>query len=639
MTTVTMNRSRARKLVGALPPPAAFAVITGLVLLQACGRQSVTPPADAVGPSLPPAIADAVVAGEWPSMNGDLAGSRYSRLREIHTGNVADLALAWSHDLGAADDPERGPGFTAIVAGGLLFAVAADRVLALDPDNGSEVWRYLLGRGMAQPRALAWWRGQGQAEPRLFFTTGDTLIALNARNGRLATDFGNRGIVALPDTARDVPVIFGSQVLISLAGVPARLLALDALRGETRWESELTAGPTPLRTLVAGADDRGGAAHSVRVSIDIDRALIYVAPPTHVSSNVSMVSQPDEPATSARLFALRANDGAELWQFEAVRQDIWGYGLRAAPALLDAGAASSPSLVLTTAGGYAYFLDRLTGEPHFPVVHRPVPGGRVADGPTAPSQPFPAVTPPLARVSFSADDRVTAADTLARHADVCAWLGAALGDLRNDGPFTAYGDTIDDTRSSGRLLFPGFPGAVGWGGVAIDPEPGYVFVNTRSVGTLAGFAGLSNPDQSWPPSFAVRGIGGDPDLIWPCQRPPWGELVAVNAVTGGIAWRVPLGVTDGPDGERGRTGRPNQGGAIVTAAGLVFIGATDDGRLRAFASRTGDELWSTAVGMNAHSVPATFLGGNGRQYVAFAATAGTSGGQAGMARLLVYAIP
>jgi quinoprotein glucose dehydrogenase len=638
MTTVTMNRSRSRQRAGALSS-VTFAAILGLVLLQACDRESATRPADAVGPSLPSAIADAVVAGEWLSINGDLAGSRYSRLREIHTGNVADLALAWSHELGAADDPERGPGFTAIVAGGLLFAIAADRVLALDPDTGGEVWRYFLGRGMAKPRALAWWRGQAQAEPRLFFTTGDTLIALNARNGRLATAFGNRGVVALPDTARDVPVIFGSLVLISLAGNPARLLALDALHGEMRWESELTAGTSSSAVPRAGAEDRGSAAHSVRVSVDIDRALIYAVPPTRASLIASAASPSDEPAASSRLVALRANDGAVLWQFEAVVQDVWGYGLRAAPALLDAGAASSPSLVLTTAGGYAYFLDRLTGEPRFPVVHLPVPAGGEANGPTALSQPVPTRTPPLARVSFSADDRVTAADTLERHADVCAWWSEALGELRNDGPFTHYADAGDDTGPSGRLLFPGIPGAVGWGGVAIDPEPGYVFVNTRSVGTLAGIPGLSDTAQGWPPPFAVRGIADDPDLLWPCQRHPWGELVAVNAATGGIAWRVPLGVTDGQDGEHSRTGRPNLGGAIVTAGGLVFIGATDDGRLRAFASRTGDELWSSAVGMNAHSVPATFLGGNGRQYVAFAVTASASGRQADTARLLVYALP
>jgi quinoprotein glucose dehydrogenase len=111
-----------------------------------------------------------------------------------------------------------------------------------------------------------------------------------------------------------------------------------------------------------------------------------------------------------------------------------------------------------------------------------------------------------------------------------------------------------------------------------------------------------------------------------CNQPPWGELVAVNVNTGDIAWRVPLGITDSLPAEKQKTGRPSQGGSIATASGLVFIGAADDNRFRAFDAKTGKELWTAKLNASAESVPATYLGKDGGQYVV---VSGTGGGDAG----------
>src|SRR5205823_855045 len=93
---------------------------------------------------------------------------------------------------------------------------------------------------------------------------------------------------------------------------------------------------------------------------------------------------------------------------------------------------------------------------------------------------------------------------------------------------------------------------------------------------------------------------------WPCQKPPWGQLIAVNANTGDIAWKVRLGVTDElPEGKK-NTGRMSMAGPIATAGGLVFIAATNDKRFRAFDSKAGKELWSTKLDMSAHAVPMTY---------------------------------
>jgi len=117
-------------------------------------------------------------------------------------------------------------------------------------------------------------------------------------------------------------------------------------------------------------------------------------------------------------------------------------------------------------------------------------------------------------------------------------------------------------------------------------------------------------------TFDVR-IG---DANWPCQKPPWGRLTAINTSTGEIAWQVPLGITDQLPPEKQLTGRPLLAGPIVTASGLVFIASTDDNRFRALDVKTGKELWTTGLERRGNANPITYRGRNGRQYVAVVAT-------------------
>ena len=114
----------------------------------------------------------------------------------------------------------------------------------------------------------------------------------------------------------------------------------------------------------------------------------------------------------------------------------------------------------------------------------------------------------------------------------------------------------------------------------------------------------------------------DPDSNMMCQQPPWGNLTAIDVNTGEFAWRVPLGVTDTLPPDKQKTGRPGNGGSIATAGGLVFIGATDDSRFRAFDAKTGKELWVVKLGAAAHATPSTYLGRDGRQYVVITSTGG-----------------
>src|SRR5262249_20356879 len=115
----------------------------------------------------------------------------------------------------------------------------------------------------------------------------------------------------------------------------------------------------------------------------------------------------------------------------------------------------------------------------------------------------------------------------------------------------------------------------------------------------------------------------NPETRVPCQNPPFGEMIAVELASGNIAWHSPLGRIDILEAIGVRdTGAVNLGGSIATAGGLVFIAAANDSRFRAFDSKTGKVLWETRLEASGHTSPITYMGRDGRQYVALMAAGG-----------------
>src|SRR4051794_25075279 len=121
---------------------------------------------------------------EWPMYNHDLAGSRYSPLTQINTGNVARLTQAWAYRLQPEDKVLTGgetfQEITPIVVKGVLYTTAGNRVVALDSDTGKETWHYELATGIASQRGLAYWAGDRNNPPRIIFTSGHKMLGLNA---------------------------------------------------------------------------------------------------------------------------------------------------------------------------------------------------------------------------------------------------------------------------------------------------------------------------------------------------------------------------------------------------------------------------------------------------------------------------
>src|SRR5438034_3116330 len=330
------------------------------------------------------------------------------------------------------------------------------------------------------------------------------------------------------------------------------------------------------------------------MTLDQDRAIVYI---TFGSPNNDFYGGDRRGANlfGSSLVALDAETGKMKWYFQAIHHDLWNMDLPSSPGLIDIvqGGKKVPALALVTKSGLVFILDRVTGKPVFGVEERPVPKSDVPGEESSPTQPFPVKPPPISRNSYRSEDIVTAADTTAEHAKGCRDLVEASGGIYNAGPYTPYLYRPPDAPPKTSVVFPGGLGGIDWGGTAADPKLGYVFVNTSEEGSIGWIEKKADGSPVAYDKNSVSGAGFLPRFeyivkddkgatilsrTWPCQKPPWGRLTAVNAATGELAWQVPLGITDELPEAKRKTGRLNLGGPIATAGGLVFIGATADHR-------------------------------------------------------------
>jgi quinoprotein glucose dehydrogenase len=609
---------------------------------------------------------------EWPMYNHDLAGTRHSPLKQINAGNVSTLVRAWSYKLGkdrTAGTLSGGSEFTPIVVGGVMYVAASDRVVALEPESGKEKWRYAMKSGVPSRRGVTYWPGDANTPPRIFFTSERRLIGLNARTGEPAAGFGHGGDVGEIDMVapyNSAATLYKNLLIVGTNGSPGGVRAFDARTGAKVWDFyTVPKADDPVSSTWKNESWRNRPntySWAFSQTLDAARGILYVAVEAPGPSDYWGADRPGDNLYGNSLVALDADTGKLKWYFQTVHHDLWDYDLPSPPVLLDVPDIVNrgqvvPILAQTSKTGYMYILNRVTGQPMFGMEERRVTKSDVPKEESSPTQPIPVKPPPLARVAFKADDLVSAADTTAEHAAFCRGLMERSGGFYNVGPFTPYlyHDAGAPPRST--ILFPGSIGGANWGGTASDPGLGYVFVNTNDEASIGWVE--KSPDGARVPFRRNSVVGptsrfqwaeGDPrtgnimggEHGWLCQRPPWGNLVAVDVRTGDIAWRVPLGITDELPVGKKNTGRLNLGGPITTAGGLVFIGATNDKRFRAFDAKTGKELWVTRLDMSAHAVPITYQGQNGKQYVAITASGASAlddPAPEGSEALVVFALP
>ncbi len=599
------------------------------------------------------APAAALAQTDWPTYGHDPGGARYSPLAQINTENVTKLVRAWTYHMKPADAdsaaaPARGRGrgrgrggagrsweATPIVVGGVMYmSTPYGRVVALDPETGKEIWSYDTKHPLAT-RGLEYWAGDKRSPPVVFLGTEDgRLIAINAQKGKPVPGFGNEGEVDMkmgmmnglpnaPFGLSSPPVVY-KNLLIAGAhvqefpslGASGDTQAWDVHTGKLVWRFHATPQPGEpgSETWEAGSQkNRSGTNVWGMMTVDTKRGIVYM-PYGEPTSDYWGGDRKGKNLYGTTLVAADALTGKLKWYFQAVHHDTWDYDLAAPPVLLEVvqNGKKIPAVAELSKMGFLFILNRENGRPIFGVEERPVPTGDALPGDEAwPTQPFPLKPPPLARNSFKLEDIATLTP---EHQKFCRDLFNQDGGLHFGGPFTHY-----STQPS--VIFPSSIGGGNWNPPSFDPRLGYLFVNTQDFGSLNQM--VKNKDGS----YSRAGVAGtnrfwDPDKQWPCNQPPWGRLFAINVNTGDIAWQVPLGITEDLPEDKQHTGRPNIGGSVATAGGLVFIGATDDSRFRAFDEKTGKELWVVKIDAGAHTAPISFIGKNGKQYVVVTATGG-----------------
>lgn len=616
---------------------------------------------------------------EWRTYGHNSSSNRFSPLMEINPLNVSRLQPAWTYHMKPAGpeesekaDPTDAPhpeestsarrsrdgGFRSstltplVVNGKMYISTPYSRVSALNPTTGEEIWTYELPSSTPTSRGVEYWAGGAGTPAQIVFGTNDgKLYSLNAETGEPNPAFGDNGILNIntddimrglpgrnrvaspPHVYKNLVIVGGSTQEVPALGPAGDIRAFDMSTGERVWTfHSVPREGEPFNDTWEGDSWRNRTGVNVwgLFTVDVERGIVFI-PFGAPSVDQYGGDRPGDNLFGTSLVAVDANTGEYLWHFQGVHHDIWDADFAAAPVLVEVerDGETIPAVAALTKVALLFILNRETGEPIYDVEERPVEKSNVPLERASPTQPFPVKPPPLARLSVSEDEI----------ADVTPELKAACEEkfagARFGGPYMPPGYNRLSIR------FPGNHGGVNWGGMAYSPELGYLFINTNELGQVSGLqdhdpasgraraAGRGNrvipegPYEGFPGAggrFSVD-VEGDPQQL-PCQRPPWGQLAAVDVNTGEIVWQVRLGITESFPPELQNTGRPGNGGAIVTGGGLVFVGATDDSRFRAFDAKTGEELWTFKLNGAAQATPITYLGPDKRQYVVITATGG-----------------
>jgi quinoprotein glucose dehydrogenase len=592
---------------------------------------------------------------EWLYYGGDQGGMKFSPLTDVTAGNVGRLAVAWQWkhwETPLAESPATPTFFesTPLMIDGVLYVTTPyNNIAAVDAETGKELWRfdgeaYKLGPMLSASgwklRGTAFWRGDGQV--RLFLNSRHRMFALDARTGKPIPSFGSSGVVSLTDglarisdithvTQSSPPVVYRDLVIVG-SQVPDRVQlpdpvgyvqAFNARTGKRVW----TFSVIPQSAKDPGAETweneswrRNGHGNVwAPMALDEARGLLYL-PTSTPSSDYYGSARPGANLFAESLVCLDAATGKMKWHFQMVHHGLWDYDNPAPPNLvtITVNGKRIDAVAQVTKQGFTYVFDRVTGQPIWPIVERPVlvdsnvPGEK----PYA-TQPFPSKPPAFV------DQGVTLDDANDLTPEIKARAQEQMRKFR-------IGPLYTPPSLEGTLQRPGQGGGANWGGAAFDPDTGYLFVRAaRGVGVnRIGKNDGSDPLVEGPYSNRFA-RGGEETTVagLPLTPPPYAVLTAIDLNRGDLAWRVPLGEGNPairthpllkgvtlPD----RLGSPNsRGGAMVAASGLVFIGGGDR-YFYAFDTKTGKEVWRTAIPYTESATPMTYRTRSGRQFIVIA---------------------
>lgn len=617
----------------------------------------------------------------WQHAYGTPDASNYSALTQINRSNVHNLQVAWTYDTG----DKVGYTFQPLVAGRVMYGLAKNgSLVAVDATNGKELWVHLFpgSNGLRAYRGLNYWANKDRTDQRIFVRVDGNLEAIDAKTGKLVATFGNNGRVDLrtgmtrgtkadhsksPGQVFENLLILGSATGEAYGSPPADIRAFDVVTGKLAWVFHTIPHPGEYGYETWPKDAwkySGGAAAWGELSIDEQRGIAYI-PAGTPKYEFWGGDRHGDTLFSNCLLALDARTGKRLWHYQMIHHDVWEYEPITAPQLLTVRQNGKPVDIVAQASknGFVYVLNRVTGEPIWPIPERPVPPSDVLGEKLSPTQPFPTKPPPFVRQSYTVKD----IDKLnLNDAERARWT-ELVSKARNEGLYTPIG--LDYWT----IMMPGHSGGAIMFGTSADPATGTMYVigydqpSIQRYFRSAAEAAQNINRRFWsPPVLNGNPVDGvqilprpvtpeftlsspSPELPAPLPAaatepppypdgadvpprmytnysasplnvtPPYSNITAYDLNQGTIKWQIPYGEAVGVNPPGNNFGIVKIHGPkarlAVTAGGLAFS-ATIERKVRAFDKDTGKVLWTAAIPDGAEGAPAVYEV-DGRQYVVF----------------------
>jgi glucose dehydrogenase len=428
---------------------------------------------------------------DWPVYGGESTNNHYSSLTQINRRNVAKLRVAWTLDTHETGGMQCSP----LIVGRTLYGYTpSQKVIAVDAASGKLLWTFDSGIKGTQPaRGLTYWH-EGN-ESRLFAGVMNYLYALDPATGKSITAFGEDGRVDLrkqlrgdyqrqsialttPGVIYKDLIIVGGRNPETHPAPPGDIRAYDVRTGVLRWSFHTIPHPGEegYNTWPPDAWKKSGAANNwAGMTVDVKRGIVY-APTGSSVFDFYGADRVGDDLYANTLLALDAETGKRIWHFQGVHHDIWDRDFPSPPTLvtLVRNGEHIDALAQTTKQGYIYVFDRVTGKPLFPITERPYPKSDVPGEVTAPTQPFPLTPEPFGRQMLTQEMLTNRTPEAHQYA------------LEKFNTFRSAGQFLPFAVDKQTIVFPGFDGGAEWGGSALDPATGVLYVNANEMAWTGG---------------------------------------------------------------------------------------------------------------------------------------------------------
>ena len=438
----------------------------------------------------------------WATYAGSKDGIRYSSNDQINTGNVSQLEVAWTYSSNDKDTGNRSQNqCNPIMVNGILYGTTPGlKLFALNAATGKQYWLFDPATEdtasnkdpfafFKVSRGVVYW--QEDNDRRIFYSVGAKTFAINAADGKPIRTFGKEGYIDLADNldrekdtnsfvAGTTPgiiykdlLIMGTRVAESADAAPGHIRAFDVHTGQRRWIFHTI--PYPGEFGYDTWPDKeawkklGGANNWAGMSLDEKRGIVYV-PTGGVGSDFYGGIRKGQNLFGNSLIALDAATGKYLWHYQVVHHDLWDRDLPANPNLVTIkhNGKYIDAVAQITKHGFVFLFDRTNGKPVFPIEEKPVPLNALPGEVPWPTQPIPTLPEPFARQEFGLGD-VTTLDA------------ATHREMMKEYNKVKYRTMFTPPSKEGSWIFPGFDGGGEWGGAAVDPESGILYVNSSEL--------------------------------------------------------------------------------------------------------------------------------------------------------------